>query len=77
MIAASEKKRMYNIPLVAENVVLQLEKIGVCQIEDLKGKTPTQVINEINEKAGHKVLAGPMAYMAITNLIDAADGRQF
>ena len=72
-ISSSERKRMLHVPLVSQQLVHFLEKIGITQIKDLKGKLPKEVIQEINEKLGHNSLRGPMILMGINNLIDLAN----
>lgn len=63
-----------NVSLCDEKMLLCLESIGIAKLADLKGKDPEDLIKRINEKAGHKLLGGPIPRMALQNLVRTADG---
>jgi hypothetical protein len=77
MISQSERKKMLKIPLCGEDMIVRLESIGISELADLQGKNPKEMMEKINDKAGFLVLAGPVPFMALTNLIDEANKKQY
>lgn len=73
MIPAAERDRMLAVPLCGERVVLRLESIGVSRLADLAGRDPYDVMHDVNIEAGRVIWRPPMAILALSNLIDAAE----
>lgn len=73
MIPAKERKKMLAVPLCGEKVIQRLESIGVKKLSDLKGKDPFDLMKRINISAGHTIWRPPMAIVALSNLIAAAE----
>ena len=76
MIPAAERKKMLAIPLCGEKAVQRLESIGIRKLADLKGKNPFDLMEKINIAAGHVIWRAPMAIVALSKLIAAADDEK-
>lgn len=61
------------VPLCGERVVCRLEAIGVTSLADLHGWDPYELMERVNAVAGRTIWRPPMAILALTNLIAAAD----
>ena len=72
MIGAEEQRRFLAVPLCGRRVVARLEAIGVERLEDLRGRDPWDLLDEVNLAAGRPVWRPPMAVRALTNLVRAA-----
>ncbi|HXF49063.1 MAG TPA: hypothetical protein VNL73_06525 [Verrucomicrobiae bacterium] len=64
---------MLSVPLCGEKVVQRLESIGVKKLSDLKGRDPFDLMKRINIAAGRTIWRPPMAIVALSNLIAAAE----
>ncbi len=76
MIPASERKKMLAVPLCGEKVIQRLESIGIKKLADLIGKDPFDLMKRINLAAGHVIWRAPMAIVALSKLIAAAEGEK-
>jgi hypothetical protein len=72
----SEKQKMLSVPMCGERVIRRLKSIGVTKLSDLRGRNPHVLMREINLAAGHVIWRPPMAIIALTNLIRAAEDKQ-
>ncbi len=64
---------MLAVPLCGEKVIQRLESIGIKKLSDLKGRDPFDLMKRINIAAGHVIWRPPMALVALSNLIAAAE----
>jgi hypothetical protein len=64
------------VPWCGARVVRRLEAIGVRCLADLRGRDPYELMERVNAAAGRAIWRPPMAILALTNLIAAADGRE-
>ncbi len=64
---------MLAVPLCGEKVIQRLESIGIKKLSDLKGTDPFDLMKRINIAAGHTIWRPPMAIVALSNLIAAAE----
>lgn len=71
----SERDKLLRVPLCGERVIERLKSIGIERLADLKGKNPYLLMHEINLVAGRSIWRPPMAIIALTNLIKAAEGE--
>ncbi len=72
MIAPDERRRMLAVPLCGPRVVARLEAIGVRRLEDLRGRDPFDLVEEVNIEARRPIWRPPMATRALGNLVAAA-----
>lgn len=73
MINADERRRFLAVPLCGQRVVARLEAIGLERLEDLRGRDPWDLMEDVNLAAGHPIWRPPMATLALENLVRAAD----
>jgi hypothetical protein len=66
---------MLAVRMCGPRVVARLESIGVRRLSDLAGRTPDELVAEVNIEAGRPIWHSPMATLAMSNLIAAAEGR--
>jgi hypothetical protein len=64
---------MLAVRLCGPRVVARLESIGVRHLSDIVGRTPDELLTEVNIEAGRTIWRPPMATTAMHNLIAAAD----
>ena len=69
----SEREKMLRVPLCGERVIERLKSIGIEKLADLKGKNAHILMHQINLEAGRVIWRPPMAILALTNLIQAAE----
>lgn len=75
MILPAEQKKMRTVPLCGEKVIQRLESIGIAKLADLRGKDPFDLMKKINLAAGRVIWRAPMAIVALSNLIAAAENE--
>ena len=73
MIDAAEQRRFLEIPLCGRRVVARLDAIGVERLDDLRGRDPWDLLDEVNLAAGHPIWQPPIAILALANLVRAAE----
>ena len=73
MITPEARREMLAIPMCGERVVRRLEAIGVTTLADLRGRDPYDVMEHVNVVAGRPIWRAPMAIVALTNVIAAAE----
>ena len=66
---------MLAVRMCGPRVVARLESIGVRRLSDLAGRTPGELVAEVNIEAGRPIWHPPMATLAMSNLIAAAEWR--
>jgi nucleotidyltransferase/DNA polymerase involved in DNA repair len=69
----SEREKMLVVPLCGERVIERLKSIGITRLADLRGCNPYVLMHQINLAAGRVIWRPPMAIIALTNLIVAAE----
>ena len=74
-IRESERRQMLAVRMCGPRVVARLESIGVRRLSDLAGRTPDELVAEVNIEAGRPIWHPLMATLAMSNLITAAVGR--
>ena len=67
---------MLAVRLCGPRVVARLESIGVRRLSDIVGRTPDELLTEVNIEAGRTIWRPPMATTAMYNLIAAADAER-
>jgi hypothetical protein len=67
---------MLAVRLCGPRVVARLESIGVRHLSDIAGRTPDELLAEVNIEAGRTIWRPPMATTAMQNLIAAADAER-
>lgn len=67
-----DRSRMLAVLLIGERVLMRLESIGMCSLEDLRGRDPWGLLHEVNLRAGRVILRPPLAVPALQNLVDVA-----
>ena len=67
---------MLAVRLCGPRVVARLESIGVRHLSDIAGRTPDELLTEVNIEAGRTIWHPPMATTAMRNLIAAADAER-
>ena len=73
-MTTQEKKRFLLVPMSSQEMVTYLERIGISRLEDLKGKEPKDLAEQINKNFGYEAIKGPIHEMALRNMIRAAEG---
>jgi hypothetical protein len=66
---------MLAVPLCGPRVLGRLASIGVRRLSDLAGRTPDELVAEVNIEAGRPIWHPPMATAAMSNLISAAQAQ--
>jgi hypothetical protein len=63
------------VPWCGVRVARRLGAIGVTSLADLRGRDPYELMEAVNAAAARPIWRPPMAILALSNLIAAADGR--
>ncbi len=72
MIAERVRRKMLAVPMCGPRVVARLEALGIRRLTDLRARDPWELLHEVNLQAGRVVWRGPLAVVALQNLVDAA-----
>ena len=73
---SADERAMRAVPLCGQRVIERLRSIGITKLSDLTGANPQVLMHQVNLAAGKVIWRPPMAIMALSNLISAAQQKR-
>ena len=73
---SADERAMRVVPLCGRRVIERLRSIGITRLSDLAGMNPQVLMHQVNLAAGKVIWRPPMAIMALSNLISAANQQK-